>query len=87
MIDFGEKMKITDLWKESDKPTKSFELFPPRSEKAADLLEKTIYILAGLKPDFASMTLGAWDSTREISYQLLVNFSLSTCWIKIFQVM
>jgi methylenetetrahydrofolate reductase (NADPH) len=51
-------MKITDLWKESDKPTKSFELFPPRSEKAADLLEKTIYVLAGLKPDFASVAFG-----------------------------
>jgi methylenetetrahydrofolate reductase (NADPH) len=80
-------MKITDLWKESDKPTKSFELFPPRSEKAAERSKKTIDVLAKLKPDFASVTFGAGGSTREGSYQLLVNFSLSTCWIKIFQVM
>ncbi len=80
-------MKITDLWKESDKPTKSFELFPPRSEKAAERSKKTIDVLAKLKPDFASVTFGAGGSTREGSYQLLVNFSLSTCWIKICQVM
>jgi methylenetetrahydrofolate reductase (NADPH) len=64
-------MKITDLWKKRDKPTISFELFPPRSEKAAERLEKTIDVLAGLKPDFASVTFGAGGSTREGSYQLL----------------
>lgn len=64
-------MKITDLWKKRDKPTISFELFPPRSEKAAERLKKTVDVLAGLKPDFASVTFGAGGSTREGSYQLL----------------
>jgi methylenetetrahydrofolate reductase (NADPH) len=64
-------MKITELWKEKNKPTISFELFPPRSEKAAERLEKTIDVLAGLKPDFTSVTFGAGGSTREGSYQLL----------------
>jgi len=64
-------MKITELWDKSNKPTISFELFPPRSEKAAARLEKTIDVLAGLKPDFASVTFGAGGSTREGSYQLL----------------
>ena len=64
-------MKITDLWKKREKPTISFELFPPRSEKAAERLVKTIDVLAGLKPDFASVTFGAGGSTREGSYQLL----------------
>ncbi len=64
-------MKITELWKKSDKPTISFELFPPRSEKAAERLRKTIDVLAGLKPDFASVTFGAGGSTREGSFQLL----------------
>ncbi len=64
-------MKITELWKKSDKQTISFELFPPRSEKAAERLEKSIDVLAGLKPDFASVTFGAGGSTQKGSFQLL----------------
>ncbi len=64
-------MKITELWRKSEKATISFELFPPRSERAAESLIKTIDVLAGLKPDFTSVTFGAGGSTREGSYQLL----------------
>jgi len=64
-------MKATDLWTSGPKPTVSFELFPPRSEKAAVSLEKTIDKLAALKPDFVSVTFGAGGSTREGSYQLI----------------
>ena len=64
-------MKVTELWKSSTKPTVSFELYPPRTEKAAGKLEITIDKLADLKPDFASVTFGAGGSTREGSYQLL----------------
>ena len=35
-------MKLIDLWKTSQKPTLSFELFPARSPKAAERLD-TIY--------------------------------------------
>jgi len=64
-------MKLTDIWKQADKATLSFELFPAKSEKAAQRLENTILELAALKPDFASVTFGAGGSTREGSYQLL----------------
>ena len=64
-------MKLTDIWKQADKPTLSFELFPTKSEKAAQRLENAILELAALKPDFASVTFGAGGSTREGSYQLL----------------
>ena len=64
-------MKLTDLWRTSKKPTLSFELFPARTEKAAANLEKAIDALAGLKPDFVSVTFGAGGSTREGSRQLL----------------
>ena len=64
-------MKITELWKTSQKPTLSFELFPARSEKAAGRLEKTINALADLEPDFVSVTFGAGGSTREGSRQLV----------------
>ncbi len=64
-------MKITDVWQTSQRPTISFELFPARSEKAAQNLEKAIDTLAALKPDFVSVTFGAGGSTREGSYQLV----------------
>ena len=56
-------MKMTRLWGSSQKPTISFELFPPRSPKGAENLEKTIDELAALKPDFVSVTFGACGST------------------------
>jgi methylenetetrahydrofolate reductase (NADPH) len=64
-------MKVTDLWSAGKKPTVSFELFPPRSPKGAEKLEKTIDALAALRPDFVSVTFGAGGSTREGSRQLV----------------
>ena len=64
-------MKVTDLWKTSTRPTISFELFPPRSEKAAQSLEGVIAALAALEPDFVSVTFGAGGSTRAGSHQLV----------------
>lgn len=64
-------MKLTEIWNESQRPTVSFELFPARTQKAAERLEKTIDELAALSPDFAAVTFGAGGSTREGSRQLL----------------
>ena len=64
-------MKITEIWKTARKPTVSFELFPARSDKAAERLDKTIDELTALKPDFVSVTFGAGGSTREGSRQLI----------------
>ena len=64
-------MKVTDLWSQGRKPTVSFELFPPRSPKGAEKLDKTIDALAALRPDFVSVTFGAGGSTREGSRQLV----------------
>jgi methylenetetrahydrofolate reductase (NADPH) len=64
-------MKVTDIWKSKQKPTISFELFPAKTEKAAESLGKTIDSLAALKPDFVSVTFGAGGSTREGSRQLV----------------
>ena len=64
-------MRVTELWSSRRKPTISFELFPPRSPKGAEKLENTIDELAGLKPDFVSVTFGAGGSTREGSRQLV----------------
>ena len=64
-------MKVTDAWRSSQRPTVSFELFPARSQAAAEKLEKTIGELAALEPDFVSVTFGAGGSTREGSQQLI----------------
>ena len=64
-------MKVIDLWKSDQKTTISFELFPARSDKGAETLEKTIDQLAALNPDFVSVTFGAGGSTREGSRQLI----------------
>jgi methylenetetrahydrofolate reductase (NADPH) len=64
-------MPLTNMWKESDRPTISFELFPARTEKAAANLDKAIDRLAELKPDFVSVTFGAGGSTREGSRHLV----------------
>jgi methylenetetrahydrofolate reductase (NADPH) len=64
-------MKLVDLWQTKQKPTLSFELFPARTPKGAQRLEKTIDDLAALNPDFVSVTFGAGGSTREGSHQLI----------------
>jgi methylenetetrahydrofolate reductase (NADPH) len=63
-------MSVVDHWKTGNTPTVSFELFPPRTDKAAENLEKTIDTLAALRPDFVSVTFGAGGSTQEGSRQL-----------------
>jgi methylenetetrahydrofolate reductase (NADPH) len=63
-------MKVTDMWASRERPTISFEFFPPRSEKQAETLNRTIDRLAALRPDFVSVTFGAGGSTRQGSYRL-----------------
>ena len=64
-------MRVIDLWKKNERPTISFEFFPPRSEKDVGKFEKVIDNLAKLNPDFVSVTFGAGGSSREGSYQLV----------------
>ncbi|MEU6861619.1 methylenetetrahydrofolate reductase [NAD(P)H] [Glycomyces sp. NPDC046736] len=56
--------KIGDLLREGT-PKFSFELFPPRDEKADAVLWRTIRNLEQLGPDFVSVTYGAGGRTRE----------------------
>jgi methylenetetrahydrofolate reductase (NADPH) len=64
-------MRVTEMWSMLAKPTVSFELFPARSEKAAENLDRAIDTLADLRPDFVSVTFGAGGATREGSRQLV----------------
>jgi methylenetetrahydrofolate reductase (NADPH) len=49
----------------------SFELYPPRSERAAASLPATIDRLAATRPDFISVTYGAGGSSRSASLEVL----------------
>ncbi|WP_288215866.1 methylenetetrahydrofolate reductase [NAD(P)H] [uncultured Clostridium sp.] len=57
-------MKIRDILAE-DKPTLSFEVFPPKTEDAYETVEKAAKEIAGLKPSFMSVTYGAGEGTSD----------------------
>ena len=50
----------------------SFEFFPPKSEKMAETLWKSVETLGPLAPRFVSVTYGAGGSTRERTHQSVV---------------
>lgn len=50
----------------------SFEFFPPKSEKMAETLWKSVETLGPLGPRFVSVTYGAGGSTRERTHQSVV---------------
>ena len=50
-------------------PRLSFEMFPPRTERAEARLRETVTALAPLCPAFCSVTYGAGGSTRERTYR------------------
>ena len=56
-------MKITDILAK-DKPSFSFEFFPPKSDEGVAALMETASTLLPLKPAFVSVTYGAGGSTR-----------------------
>ena len=54
-------MKVSDLYKEGKK-TLSFEIFPPKKDKALEAIDETLDVLCELEPDFISVTFGAGGS-------------------------
>jgi len=55
----------------ADRPTVSFELFPPRSPAGAERLVTTIQALEQARPDFVSVTYGASGRTRTTTRRLV----------------
>jgi methylenetetrahydrofolate reductase (NADPH) len=63
-------MKIRDLYA-TGKPVFSFEFFPPKTDKGAQTLQRTIQELRDLAPGFVSVTYGAGGSTRDLTIDLV----------------
>jgi methylenetetrahydrofolate reductase (NADPH) len=59
-------------------PTFSFEFFPPKTDEAAETLRRTIDRLAQLGPRFFSVTFGAGGSTREKTFETVVEIQRRT---------
>lgn len=62
----------------ADRPTVSFELFPPRDEAGADRLVATIRALEAARPDFVSVTYGASGRTRQTTRRLVAQILHTT---------
>ena len=61
-----------------ERPTFSFELYPPRSAAAEDQLLRSIEHLAAAGPEFISVTYGAGGSSRSSSLAVLLRLLAET---------
>lgn len=57
-------MKLPDFYKDQKKPIISFEVFPPKTDQAFEHLRQILPDLVALKPDYMTVTYGAFGSTR-----------------------
>src|SRR3954469_9950756 len=57
-------MKLPEFYKDQKKPIISFEVFPPKSDQAFAHLRQILPDLVALKPDYMTVTYGAFGSTR-----------------------
>lgn len=56
----------------------SFEFFPPKTDEAEVVLERTLVELEPLEPSFVSVTYGAGGTTRERTHDLVVGINHDT---------
>jgi methylenetetrahydrofolate reductase (NADPH) len=67
-------MRSQDLFE----PTFSFEFFPPRTPESAGRLQTARDRLALLQPDFYSVTFGAGGSTRDMTFETVLEIREKT---------
>ena len=60
------------------KPKFSFEFYPPKTPEAVGKLQTTQAVLAKMKPDFFSVTFGAGGSTRDMTYETVMDIHTKT---------
>jgi methylenetetrahydrofolate reductase (NADPH) len=64
-------MRIDQIIAGSEGPVFSFEFFPPKTDDGERNLRAALETLAGMKPDFASVTYGAGGSTRDRTLEVV----------------
>ncbi len=65
-------MKIIDILK-SEKPSLSFEVFPPKTDSAFDSVKNAIETIAEYHPSFMSVTYGAGGGTSKYTLDIARN--------------
>jgi len=70
-------MHISEILK-NQRPSVSFEFFPPKNEAAAIDLFQTVRNLQSLNPSFVSVTYGAGGSTRSRTHDLVLRILRET---------
>lgn len=65
-------MKINKLF-DSDRPTFSLEIFPPKKSSGIETIYKTLGDMSAVKPDFISVTYGAGGNMADTSTLLLAS--------------
>jgi len=60
------------------KPVYSFEFFPPKTQEGITKLAATSKILAALQPRFFSVTFGAGGSTRDHTFETVLDLQKNT---------
>ena len=63
-------MKFRDYFSSGEGPVLSFEVFPPRSDAAAEQLERALPRLLALKPTYMTVTYGAFGSNQERTLEI-----------------
>ena len=61
-------MRFSELFESASAPVVSFEVFPPRTDKARATFEKILPRLAKLGPSHMTVTYGAFGSTQSESF-------------------
>ncbi len=65
----GLIMKISELFKQN-KPTLSFEVFPPKTDTAYESVKNAVEEIAQLNPSFMSVTYGAGGGTSQYTVDM-----------------
>lgn len=62
-------MKVIDILK-TEKPSLSFEVFPPKKEASFQSVEKAVNAIASIKPAYMSVTYGAGGGTSRYTLEI-----------------
>ena len=76
-------MKISQLFKDTDKTVFSFEVFPPKKDSPIESVYSKLEEICSLKPDFISVTYGAGGTvghsrTAEIASKIKNDFGVES---------